>query len=236
MIENIAVEPMTEDFILWRCIHGGPLSHGTIDQWAPDDKMPWDRYRNRNKALLSKLTKIYGACAIIARDRGEIAGQLRFYPKAVWEAEGAGLLCLQQDNPAGPVDEFAESNFPPQAELVDKTLEVHCMMAGAPGDDRYKRKGIASQMVNTLIAWAKENGWDAIRANSFEDIPLLYGCTGNAGRTFWEKLGFRVADRIPHPHFQERTDFVIKIEKQGEAIGIAPERATDRIVMQLDLT
>jgi hypothetical protein len=33
MIEDIVVEPMTEEFILWRCLHGGPLSCKTIDLW-----------------------------------------------------------------------------------------------------------------------------------------------------------------------------------------------------------
>jgi len=236
MAEEIVVEPMTEDFILWRCIHSGPLSHDTIDQWSPDDKMPWLRYLDRNKALLSKLTHIYGACAIVAKDGDDIVGQLRFYPKAAWEMGGAGLLCLQQDSPAGPVDDFAEMDFPPREKLQDRTLEVHCLMAGPASDQRYKRKGIATRMVKVLIQWAKANGWEAIEANSFEDLPLLYQVTGNAGHTFWEKLGFRVADRFPHPHFQERTDFVIKLEEQGKTMGIAPEKATDRIVMRLDLT
>ena len=236
MIEDIVVEPMTEDFILWRCLHGGPLSLDTIDEWSPTSKVPWGRYRERNMALLSKLTQLYGACAIVARDGDDIAGQLRFYPKAVWGMDGAGLLCLQQDSPNGPVDDFAEMDFPAQDELDDKTLEVHCVMAGAPGDERYKRKGIATRMAKALIDWAKGNGWDAIQANSFEDIPILYQVTGCAGHTFWEKLGFRVADRFPHPHFRERNDFVIKIEEQGKAMGIDPERATDRLVMRLDLS
>jgi GNAT superfamily N-acetyltransferase len=236
MLEDIVVEPMTGDFILWRCIHGGPLSCDTIDKWSPNDKMPWARYRDRNRDLLSKLTQVYGACAIVARDGDGIAGQLRFYPKAVWEMDGAGLLCLQQDSPAGPVDDLAEMDFPPPEKLQDRTLEVHCLMAGSPSDQRYKRKGIATRMIKVLIQWARENGWEAIQANSFEDLPLLYQVTGNAGHTFWEKLGFRVADRYPHPHFQERTDFVIKLEEQGKAMGIAPEKATDRIVMRLDLT
>ena len=33
MIEDVVVEPMTEGFILWRCLHSGPLSRSTIDQW-----------------------------------------------------------------------------------------------------------------------------------------------------------------------------------------------------------
>jgi hypothetical protein len=109
------------------------------------------------------------------------------------------------------------------------------MMVGAPNDERYKRKGIATQMVRTLTAWARENEWTAIQANSFEDIPILYQWTGCAGHTFWEKLGFHAADRFPHPAFRERNDFVAKIEEQAKAMGIGPERARDRIVMRLDL-
>ena len=236
MIEDIVVEPMTEDFILWRCLHGGPLSRDTIDQWSPDDKMPWERYGARNKALLSKLTEVYGACAIVAREGDKVAGQLRFYPKAVWDMERAGFLCLQQDPPAGPVDSFAEAHFPPRNELEDQTLEVHCVMAGSPGDERYKRKGIARRMAKSLIHWAKENEWERIQANSFEDVPILYQVTGCAGHTFWEKLGFYMADRFPHPHLRERDEFVMKIEDQAKSAGIDPEKAKDRIVMRLELT
>ena len=97
LINNIVIEPMTSDFILWRCLHSGPLSHNTINQWPLDPKMPWERYRTRNKTLLLKLTQVYGSCAILARDSDLIIGVLRFYPKVVYEMEGAGFLCLQQD-------------------------------------------------------------------------------------------------------------------------------------------
>jgi hypothetical protein len=32
MTEGVVVEPMTEQFVLWRCLHGGLLSLDTIDQ------------------------------------------------------------------------------------------------------------------------------------------------------------------------------------------------------------
>ncbi|MBN1399200.1 MAG: hypothetical protein JXA74_00080, partial [Anaerolineae bacterium] len=108
MVEDVVVEPMAEEFILWRCLHGGPISPSTVDLWPSDSKMPWDRYRRRNTPLLVKLTRVYGACAIIARDQDRIVGQLRFYPQAVWDMEGAGGLCLQQDYPAGPADDLAD--------------------------------------------------------------------------------------------------------------------------------
>ena len=132
MVEDVVVEPMTEEFILWRCLHGGPLSGDIIDQWSSANKMPWDRYRKRNIPLLVKITRTYGACAIIARDGDEIVGQLRFYPKAICDLEGAGCLCLQQDHAAGPADDFADSDFPAPAQIEDKTLVVHCVMTGSP--------------------------------------------------------------------------------------------------------
>jgi hypothetical protein len=108
-------------------------------------------------------------------------------------------------------------------------------MAGAPGDEQYKRKGIATRMARTLMHWARENGWEAIQTNAFEDIPILYEVTGCAGHTFWEKLGFHVVDRFPHPHLQERDEFVVKVEEQATSMGIDRDRARDCLVMRLDL-
>ena len=241
MIEGIVIEPMTEEFILWRCLHSGPLSCRTIDQWSADDNMPWNRYRRRNLTLLEKLTKAYGACAIVARDGDEIVGQLRFYPKALYDIEGAEYLCLQQDPPAGPSDNFADHDFPPPTQLEDKTLQIHCMMTGSPlqKENPYQRKGIGRRMVETLIEWARANGWDRIEAESFEDLPIIYEMTGSAGHTFWERLGFRLVDRHPHPELQDRSqysEFIHTLEEQAKTAGIPPKRATDRLMMRLDLT
>jgi hypothetical protein len=236
MIEDMVIEPMTEELMLWRCLHSGPLSCNTIDQWPSDGQISWQHYRQRNVPLLLKLTRSYGACAIIARDGDQTVGLLRYYPKAVWDMEGAGGLCLQQDYPSGPADDFADKDFPALAQIEDRTLAVHCLMTGCPQqkENRYQRKGIGTRMVKTLIQWARAKGWDRIEANSFEDLPIIYEITGCAGHTFWAKLGFSVVDRYPHPDLQERHQFVITLEEQAKALGIPPERATDQIVMSLD--
>ncbi len=241
MIDDVTVEPMTEEFILWRCLHGGPLSRDTIERWSSAGNIPWERYRKRNMPLLLKLTRTYGACAIIARDGEEIVGQLRFYPKAICDLKDAGGLCLQQDHPAGPAHDFADSDFPSPAQIEDKTLVVHCLMTGSPQqqENPYQRKGIGTRMVKTLIEWAKANGWERIEADSFEDIPIIYETTGSAGHTFWEKLGFRLVDRHPHPELLDPSpfvEFVKTLEGQAKGLGIPPERARDRLVMRLDVT
>jgi len=97
-------------------------------------------------------------------------------------------------------------------------------------------------MVRALIDWAKATGWERIEVDSFEDLPIIYEITGSAGHTFWEKLGFRLVDRHPHPALQdqnERTEFdefVKTLEKYAKSIGAPLERARDRLVMRLDLT
>jgi hypothetical protein len=91
-------------------------------------------------------------------------------------------------------------------------------------------------MVRFLIHWAKTQGWERIEAEAFEDLPIIYEITGSAGTAFWQKLGFHIADRHPHPHLKGHDEFVETLEKQAESIGISKERAKDRIIMRLDLT
>lgn len=237
MMDDIAIEPMTEDFLLWRCLHHGPLARGTIDQHPSTEEVPWERCRRRNLPLLRKLTRTYGACAIVARDGERIVGHLRFYPKAVCGLEGAGCLCLQQDYPAGPAEDFVNAEFPAPAQIEDGTLAVHCLMTGSPlwRENPYQRKGLGTRMVRALIDWARANGWRRIEADSFEDVPIIYEITGSAGHTFWEKLGFRLVDRHPHPDLREPSDFVTTLETQAKSAGISPERARDRLIMRLDI-
>jgi GNAT superfamily N-acetyltransferase len=238
MGEDVVIEPMTEKFILWRCLHSGPLSCQTIEPWPPDNRIDWERYHARNVPLLLKLTRTYGACAILARVDDRIVGQLRFYPRAIWDMGSTGEMCLRQDYPNGPADDFADTEFPPLGQIKDRTLAVHCLMTGSSQQEEnpFQRKGIGTRMVRFLIHWAKTNGWELIVVDAFEDIPIIYEITGSAGLTFWKKLGFRMIDRHPHPHLQERSEFLVMLEEQAKSIGISPERAKDRLVMHLDLT
>jgi GNAT superfamily N-acetyltransferase len=237
MIEDVVIEPMTEEFIVWRCLHDGPLSRKTIDQWPKTYATLLEYYRDRNVPLLRKLIRTYGTCAIVARDGEMVVGQLRFYPKALCAMEDAGWLCLQQDHPASPADGFADNDFPKLAAIEDKTLSVHCMMTGSSlqAENPYQRKGIGTRMARTLIQWAGANGWEHIEADAFDEIPGIYELTGSTDYMFWEKLGFYIADRHPHPHLEGQDEFVEKLEELAKAAGISPERVRDRIVMRIDL-
>lgn len=237
MVTSVVVRPMTERFVLWRCLHGGPLSAETIERWPPDDRLDWQALRARNIPLLRKLIGAYGTCAMLACDGDRVVGMLRFYPKAIASLPEAGLLCLQQDPPNGPSERLVESEFPSLAELADKTLVVHCLMTGSPSQEEnpYQRKGIGTRLARELICWARERGWLAIEASAYEDLGLLYAFTGNAGRRFWERLGFRLIETRVEPWFEQQSDLLRQMQEQALAEGLDPANVANEYTMRLDL-
>ncbi len=240
MLGDVVIEMMSSEFILWRCLHGGPLTKEAADQPEPHPHVPWDQLRARNLPLLAKLTETYGSCAVIARDGEHIVGQLRFYPQVLCRiaAPGPGL-CMQQVFPDGPADDFIENNFPPLNQITDKTLFVHCMMTGSPQQENnpYQHKGLGSRMARTLIDWAQPRGWNAIEAHAYVDLPCFYAVTGQAGRTFWEKLGFHVIESGIESAFVEdgNKGFVEVLLKEAADRGIDAGTAKTRYTMRLDL-
>ena len=239
MVDNIVIEPMNEEFILWRCLHGGPLSKETIDKWPSDGTEAWESHRAINVPLLRKLIATYGTCAMLARDGDKIVGSLRFYPKILFSMEEVGEgLCLQQAFPAGPSEHLVEAAFPSSEEIPEKTLLVHCVMTGSPFQDEkpYQRKGIGTRLVRELIRWAKENGWESIEVETHEDIPLLYEHTGTAGKRFWDKLGFQVVKTGIELAFEGEGEFVREARKQAVAQGLKPEDLKNKYTMRIELT
>jgi hypothetical protein len=235
-VDNLIIEPMREDFVLWRCLHGGPLSRRTIDDPAPHPEIDWPATRARNVPLLGKLIKTYGNCAILARDGDQAVATLRFYPKALCSfSPGGAAFCLQQPYPVGPRDDAAGRPFPPLEKLAEKVLFVHCLMIVSFPDEpaRYRRKGLATRMALELVRWAGERGWRAIEANAYEEIPLLYAIAGVAGKRFWEKIGFRAV----HADTEEgmKGPILESVRRDAEAAGIPSERAANRYLMRRDL-
>ena len=222
-------------------LHGGPLTQETVDQPAPHPKVSWEQLRDRNVPLLEKLTEVYGSCAVLARDGNKIVGQLRFYPRILCKLASPGPgLCMQQTFPNGPADGFVENNFPSLDEIADKTLFVHCMMivSSKQEDNSYQRKGLGLCMAKKLIEWARSKGWKTIEANAYSDLPLLYSITGQAGRMFWEKLGFDMIESEIESAFSDgtNTNFVDSLLKEAADRGIDDESAKTKYTMRLAFT
>ena len=234
MLDDFVIAPMSEDFLVWRCLHGGPVSRRTIDGPPPNLEVDWPSTRARNLPLLRNLTRTYGACAILAHDGDDVVGTLRFYPKPLCSfGEGSGF-CLQQRYPAGPKDDLAAGELPPLEASVDKTLFIHCLMIAAPPGDpnRYRRKGLATRLGLELIRWAKDHGWSAIEASAYEELPMFYAISGAAGRRFWERLGFRMVHKDIEPAISG--EFLEKLRLDAVAAGLRPDNVTDRYRMRIE--
>ena len=239
MKSNIDIGMMGEDFILWRCQHEGALDEQSIMQWEDGSPLPYKELYKRNMPLLTKLIRIYGSCAVLAREGKKIVGYMRFYPKAVVESNGEGGLyfCLQQMYPEGPEDSLSEKEFMPLQKLEDKTLFVHCMMVGYPliGQNPYLRKGIGKNMAGYLIEWARGRGWQAIETKTYEDIPYLYAITGSAGKSFWEKLGFHAAKTETEDILAGDNEFAQKARASAADVGMDMALASNAYIMRLEL-
>jgi len=237
---SILVEPMTEDFILWRCLHRKALSRETIDLWPAEEATIWESHRQTNLPLLTRLIQVYGTCAMLAWDGDLVVGSLRFYPKALFSLEGAGSssspACLLLDPPFGVSDRLVENRFPPVEELPDKTLAVHCwaIVPGYREANPFRLDGFAPLLAKAMIYWARQQGWKGIELKTYQDTPLLNTQLGAAGRRFWEKFGFQVikTDTETAPWFLRQVD---KMREQLVKLGGDPQEVQNKYTMRLDL-
>lgn len=238
MTDPLVIEMMSSKIILWRCLHEGPLTADSIEQRVRDKETPSAKFYARNLSFLQNLTDTYGACAVVARAGELFVGHLRFYPKAVRELADPGLgLCLQQEFPYGPASDFERRTFPPLDKIEDKTLLVHCMMLAAeePGRESCRRKGIGTRMARALVAWATMKGWDAVEATAYESLPIIYAASGQAGRSFWEGLGFRLARTERETALEAESEFVRTMREEALALGVDLARLANKYIMRLDL-
>jgi len=224
-MESLLLKPMDGSFLLWRCLHDGPVTRKNLDVPPNESRLP---FHKTAIPLLKKLTELYGSAAILAWEQDKVVGLLRFVPKAVSRMEGGGEFCLLQPYPAGPKEDFPQGVFPSKETIKDRTLVVTCMQLLS---DR-QRRGVGRAMVERLKSWAREEGWQAIEATAYQDLPLVYEVTGNAGRNWWEGIGFQVIESLEEEAMKEYREFLQTLEIQAREKGIDPHEVTQKFIMR----
>jgi GNAT superfamily N-acetyltransferase len=146
-------------------------------------------------------------------------------------------LCMHQDYPYGPGEQLLTMDFPALTDLTDRTLRIHCMMAGPAlkEDNPYRRHGLGSRMVEILYDWARNRGWQALEATAYESLDIVYDTFGQAGREFWEKLNFRLIQTEIEPALSGDDEVVRQMKQQATAKGIDPEKIKNRYLMHRDI-
>lgn len=185
---------MDAETLLCRCMHGGPVPLSGASSALPE--VSQDAVEMFLKAMIDK----YGSCAVLVLDGESIVGVLWFYPDLVREQLGVGhAACIQEEHQVEALARLDLESLPSMDELPDTSLRIECMMVVHEYDKSkvevdYTGRGIGKRMIQTLVAWAKENGWKRISAIAIPNIKPLLLWHGSYSVERYKALGFRVTE------------------------------------------
>jgi GNAT superfamily N-acetyltransferase len=167
----IEIREMDENYIFDNC----PLYAPFDPSDSHEESYPGcgKRAREIRRRFFKEVRDQYGNCVLFAWDDEKIVGFLIFLPKIV--AKKIGLKILPHD------------------ELTTETLVYVCMQI-VP---EYQRKGIGTKLVESLIAWAKDNGWKRIEVHGVAKGTDNEDWRWNWALPKWKKMGFNIAREKP---------------------------------------
>lgn len=259
----IQIKAMDESYIPPVCLHKGPINpaeHPDIRNVGQDHvpEHPWSDlmlqeltqrhgdmtcapWQPANHEFHREMTTRFGTCQMLAWEAGHIIGILPFFPVSI----------LQLIRPAW----FNAESFDLPPEDLARSLMVRCLMTSRPyfgsADSSSRqfigsnpsdtpqqagaRRGVGTQLVQGLIAWAREQGWKYLLANAHADIDYAYGMYGCGGKAFWEKSGFGVASSLRKPTPADQPQWQSIIETQAREKGLTLDQAWTWYSMRLAL-
>jgi len=191
---------MNKNFILFCCLHCGPLSSSTIDEKC---KLPKEQL-DRNKKFLTRLINTYGSCAMLAMEGDSVVAHARFYPQILYDQV---KICCQDPNQA-ITQQMVEMDFPPIENPADRTLKIACFFVHKD----YRGQGLSHKLIDAILEWAKNNAWKSVRCLASSGNYWLASemCTPML-RTY-SKHGFKKIETVTIP---ELKDFLQQM-KNGE--------------------
>ncbi len=145
--------------------------------------VPDDCHGSREE-LLARIDDL-GAAAILAYDGGQHVGQLqvrRFAreqrsPKGIWHPDYWG-------------DFGDEAPTMPEATLAIHCYHVGQLTQGEERDARYFGRGIGEALLDHLLAWAEEGGYEAVVAKHTPRDRAVMGFMGGQPAGVYEERGF----------------------------------------------
>jgi GNAT superfamily N-acetyltransferase len=210
--------PMNKDFILFCCLHCGPLSSSNIDEKCSLS----EEQSNRNKKFLARLIDTYGSCAMLAMEGDAVVAHARFYPETVYNQF---KFCCQDPNHA-ITQEMVEMKLPPLANPAGRILRIACFFVHRD----YRGQGLSHELIDAILAWAKNNAWKSVRCIAYPDhywlssemcTPMLRTCS---------KHGFRIIETVLIPEAKE----LLQQMKNGE-YGAERKKEVEKICGNRDL-
>lgn len=185
---------MTKDFILYRCIHVGPLGPENINKFTEKDKRSTRDMFTRNKKFFKRLVETYGSCAMLAMENDLVIAHTRFYPQVISKLTGKNDMCCQQQEYA-TTQKMIEMDLPRIKELTDRSLRIHCWHIHKD----YRNKGLSHTLLDAIIDWAKAQGWKTILASAGVNDPWVASLSCAPMLRTYLKHNFQVVTMVQSP-------------------------------------
>ena len=218
--------PMDKAFILFRCIHFGPLSPTNIEKMNMNAGGLSKEHFDRNKIFLTRLIDIYGSCAMLAIEGDLVVGQARFYPQVIFDHSGQKYICCH-DSRFDLTQQMIEMDLPTIENPADRILRIHCWLI----HKAYLGRGLSHALLDGILEWAQSHGWKVVRAYAGPDnywaasqacAPML--------RTYI-KHGFRKIKTVPSSELKE-----ILMKFQQGKFGIEGKKEFEKFCAGEDLS
>ena len=195
---------MSKDFILFRCLHDGPLSPSNIETKSMNIGSLSKKQLDRNQKLLTRLIDAYGSCAMLTMEGDSVIAHARFYPQIIYNRF---KFCCH-DPKHIITQEMVEMNLPPLTNPTERILRITCFFVHKD----YRGQGLSHKLINAILEWAKNNGWKSVRCFAYQDSYWLASemCTPML-RTY-SKYGFKKIGAVKIPEARD----LLQQMKNGE--------------------
>jgi len=188
---------MDKNFILFRCLHNGPISPSNIGS------LPGEQF-DRNNKFFTRLIDAYGSCAMLVWDDDYVVAHARFYPQIIYDKF---KFCCHDPNYA-ITREIAEIELPPLTSPAERTLRITCFFIYMD----FRGQGLSHKLIDAIIKWAQDNSWRSIRCYAYQENHWLSSEMCKPMLSTYRKHGFK---KIENGTLPEVKDFLQQM-KNGE--------------------
>ena len=207
--------PMDKDFILFRCLHNGPLNPSNIESLSGEQL-------DRNKKFLTRLVDAYASCAMLAWEDDYVVAHARFYPQIIYDRF---KFCCHDPNYA-ITREIAEMELPSLTNQAERILRITCFFVHRD----YRGQGLSHKLIDAIIKWAKNNNWKSVRCYAYQDNYWLASEMCTPMLSTYSKYGFKKIGIVTLP---EVKDFLQQM-KNGE-LGAEKKQEFEKFCGDKDL-
>ena len=204
--------PMDKDFILFQCVHCGPLSPSNIGTKTMNIAGTLKEQFERNKKFLTRLTDTYGSCAMLAIDGNSVVAHARFYPQILLDK--INFCC--QDPKYAITQEMVEMYLPAIENPADKILKIDCFLV----NENYRGQGLSHALIEGILDWAQSHDWKTVRGFAASDHYWLAVQLCAPMLSTFIKHGFKKTNTVSFPEAEELLRNIQEgksgIEKQKE--------------------